>query len=99
MGLRIVSVVSYDREQKLIKRYGIRQVDFEQIEYLQGGGCSICGKEVPQLVVDHCHKNGQVRSLLCRECNLALAHVNEDENILRKMIAYVRTHKGELNND
>lgn len=95
----MASTISYDREQKLRKRYGIDQAVFEQIEYLQGGGCSICGKEVSLLVVDHCHKNGQVRSLLCRECNLALAYVDEDETILRRMIAYVRLHKGELNND
>lgn len=91
--------VSYHREQKLRQRYGIDHATTEKIRYMQGGGCSICGKEVEQLVVDHCHKNGQVRSLLCRNCNLALAYVHEDETILRRMIAYVRLHAGELNAD
>lgn len=98
------SKVSYDREQKLIKRYGITQADYEQVHYLQGGGCHLCGRgvdEVGQLVVDHCHSTGTLRGLLCRDCNMALGYVHDNETTLRKMIGYLRVYAmyGELNND
>lgn len=51
----------------------------------QGGGCAVCGRRHPKLRVDHCHKTGRVRGLLCARCN-ALA---QDPDVLRDIIAYM----------
>jgi len=56
----------------------------------QHGKCAICRKKKKKnLDVDHCHKSGQVRGLLCNSCNQALGYLNEDENIMRNAIEYL----------
>jgi len=47
----------------------------------QGHGCAIC-KSKPQkrsMSIDHNHKTGKVRGLLCDSCNLSLGHLERDE--------------------
>lgn len=52
--------------------------------------CDICkaprGKQ--RFHVDHCHRSGKIRGVLCRECNLALGHV-EDRKRLAKIFRYL----------
>jgi hypothetical protein len=61
----------------LIEKYGLTLERFEAMADLQDGRCLIC-RSVPELlVVDHCHKTGRVRGLLCRECNLALGYLKD----------------------
>lgn len=58
-------------------------------------GCDICGGNDKRwrLAYDHCHAKGHFRGWLCRRCNLVLGRVNDDPNLLRRMIAYLeRTH-------
>lgn len=65
---------------------------YERLSLIQNGSCAICGKketESKKLVVDHNHKTGKVRGLLCHSCNTALGLVKEDIEILKKMIKYI----------
>ena len=58
----------------------------------QGGGCGICSikpKEGKYLHIDHCHKTGQVRGLLCANCNVALGHFKDDLNAINRAIKYL----------
>ncbi len=61
----------------------------------QEGKCAVCSK-VPEnkLNIDHCHKTGKIRQLLCRGCNTALGHVNDNIEILEKLILYIKKHDG-----
>lgn len=58
------------RARRLLKVYGLTEADFARLEQLQEGTCSICHK-VPRgrLQVDHDHKTGEIRGLLCWRCN------------------------------
>ena len=49
--------------------------------------CVICGSQ-EKLVVDHDHKTGRVRSLLCMQCNAGLGNFRENINILENSIIY-----------
>lgn len=64
----------YDKNKRLLALYGITLEDYEKMLESQNGGCAICGR-VPTgraLHVDHDHKTGLVRGLLCHSCNHAI---------------------------
>lgn len=60
----------------------------------QGGVCAICGGPPDgrwkRFHVDHCHKTGRVRGLLCRKCNNGLGNFGDSVETMRKAIAYLR---------
>ncbi len=66
-----------------IRMYGIDVPDYERMLEEQGGGCYICGKKPEDkraLDIDHDHKTGKVRGLLCSNHNRGLGLL--DDNIL-----------------
>ena len=42
------------------------------------------------LHIDHDHKTGKVRGLLCHGCNTAIGLMKDDVNILTKAIEYLK---------
>jgi hypothetical protein len=62
------------RKPKRAKQLGVTTEQYEAMLRAQGGGCAICGNppKTRRLDVDHDHKTGQVRGLLCHRCNRAL---------------------------
>jgi hypothetical protein len=56
------------RNLLLKKRYGITLEQFQALTVSQKGQCAIC-QRVQLLTVDHCHRTGSIRGLLCRYCN------------------------------
>lgn len=52
--------------------------------------CSITGKKTTKkLAVDHCHKTGKLRGILCLSCNVALGHFKDDISLLERAIVYL----------
>jgi len=84
--------VTYQRLQKLA-RFGITENEYDRIEAYQGLACAICNRPPKEggqrLAVDHDHKTGLVRGLLCWSCNRTLGFVREDVARLRAMISYL----------
>ncbi|WP_324605595.1 endonuclease VII domain-containing protein [Streptomyces niger] len=54
----------------------------------QFGICPICLVPVP-VHVDHDHKTGKVRGVLCFNCNSGLGKFQDDPDVLRRAIAYL----------
>lgn len=66
---------------KRAKALGITAEEYDLRLAAQGGGCAICGAtpKTRRLHVDHDHKTGAVRGLLCLRCNRNLpAWVREE---------------------
>ena len=84
------------REKDLLRRFGLTLAQYNEILDSQKGVCAICenlcssGKN---LAVDHCHKTGKVRGLLCVDCNLGIANLKESSQIMQRASDYVERHK------
>lgn len=65
-------------------KYGL-SVDLQRI--LLARGCAICGDVA--MHVDHDHKNGKVRGVLCVNCNVGLGRFHDDPDMLKKAINYL----------
>lgn len=76
-------------------KYGITQSDYLRMLNSQDGGCAICGRRagVRPLHVDHDHSTGQVRGLLCHQCNWYLGTIESDANVLPALLAYISDHR------
>ena len=85
------------RRVKTLKKYGLTIETYNQMLFEQNGKCVICG--IPQeemmrpFAVDHCHRTGKVRGLLCFCCNTMLGKVNDNVNILISAIEYLERSK------
>lgn len=84
-------VIKASLKSKLKTRYGLTQDKVDEMTLRQNGLCAICKKR-KKLGVDHNHKTGQIRELLCSNCNTAIGLVGEDIAILHMMIYYLETH-------
>jgi hypothetical protein len=73
-----------------LKLYGISQQNYDLMFAAQEGKCAICKRGTRRLGVDHCHKTGKVRGLLCVACNNALGLLQESEELLQVSIQYLR---------
>jgi hypothetical protein len=84
----------------LKRKYGISLEEFEKKEKNQSFLCEICAKPNSgkrRFHVDHCHKTGKVRDLLCNHCNRLIAAADEDMNVLLNAIKYLEKHKSNKN--
>jgi Recombination endonuclease VII len=69
-------------------RYGLTRPEMVAIERSHAGACAICRRET-KLVVDHDHKTGKVRGLLCSTCNTGLGKLGDNADRLRQAIQYL----------
>ena len=79
-----------------LRKYGLTHSQYESMLASQGGLCAICDepcKTGHNLAIDHCHKTGKVRQLLCVECNTMPGKAREREDLLLKAIEYLNKHK------
>ena len=76
------------RKAVLKKKYGLTFESYFQILEKQNGRCAICRQPI-KLHVDHDHRTGKVRGLLCSNCNMALGSFKDDIGILQNAITYL----------
>lgn len=89
------------RQQQIKHVYNLSWEQYENMFKSQEGSCALCqtplklhkgiehGTEVA--VVDHCHTTGQVRGLLCKNCNTALGLFKDNKDVLKKAFKYLET--------
>jgi hypothetical protein len=66
---------------------------FNAMLAVQGGVCKICSRpprdKKKRLHVDHCHKTGKIRGLLCLHCNVMIGKAEDDPKRLERAAAYL----------
>lgn len=81
--------------------YVARRAYYVELAERQGHACAICGcAEVAatkmggtrKLAVDHCHRTGVIRELLCMRCNTLIGSAKDDPDRLDRAAAYLRKH-------
>lgn len=75
------------------RKYGITPDQYDELLGKQNHRCAVCERhedefDIP-LAVDHSHKTGIIRGLLCTNCNHRLVARHEDGTLLRKAAEYV----------
>ena len=85
----------YFRRVALRYHYGITSEDYDKIFRTQCGKCAICARKLTghkwkNLCVDHDHKTGMIRGLLCHTCNRGLGLFNDSVNHLLTAVKYLK---------
>lgn len=74
------------------RKLGIGREVLRHVLAVQGTTCAICHRTA-RLSVDHDHETGQVRGLVCVNCNFVLGHAKDDPAILRAAAAYLEVER------
>ena len=80
------------KDLRMVRRYGITLAQFRVMLEDQAFKCKICDKSIADggsAVVDHCHKTGAVRGLLCRKCNSGIGMLEDNPKVMRRAADYV----------
>jgi hypothetical protein len=85
----------------LNKNWGISIDEYNALLKNQGYKCAICGADSndtvngkkTRLAVDHDHKTGEIRGLLCGNCNRGIGNLQDSINFLQKAIDYLKNHQ------
>lgn len=87
------------RSGRLKAEYNLTIEEYQAMLEMQGNGCAICGvretgvsekgKRQRSLSVDHDHKTGKVRGILCHRCNFAIGQLQDNPELLLKAAEYL----------
>jgi hypothetical protein len=80
------------------RKYGLTPEALAAMIDSQGGKCAICTTDLTALPqrnihVDHCHKTGRLRNVLCGKCNTGLGMLRDDPVLLRRAADYIEYHR------
>ena len=85
--------LNYLKHRQLLFQYDITLQEYNRMFERQNGCCAICGLHQTNfkrsLHIDHNHKTGEIRELLCPNCNTVIGKVREDVNVLTKIASYI----------
>lgn len=80
---------------------GWTQADYDKALLKQHGSCAICQSKLnssryTKLAVDHCHKTGKLRGLLCTNCNTAIGLLKDSPVRIRAALKYIELHNQDI---
>jgi len=76
-------------DARRFREYGLSVTAYNHLLAQQNGVCAICREPDRELCVDHDHKTGRVRSLLCGGCNSAIGFLRESPLLARAAANYL----------
>jgi hypothetical protein len=79
----------YPDDDQRYRKYKLSVVEHRRLLAQQNGVCAICREPGDPLCVDHDHRTGRVRSLLCGGCNSAIGFLRESPLLARAAATYL----------
>ena len=78
------------REQSLLRKFGINLAQYDEMLQRQNGVCAIClnPPKKRNLAVDHDHRSGKIRGLLCYRCNYGLGWLGDNWEKIQRVYKY-----------
>jgi len=73
----------------LIVKYGVTVSEYKGMLFERKNRCDICNKKLKKPYIDHNHKTGKIRGVLCYGCNTSLGKFGDDIKGLNKAIKYL----------
>src|SRR4051812_43375900 len=81
------------RAGHLRRKYGITEEQYNELLTAQEHSCGVCAKHessfTVRLAVDHNHRTGEIRGLLCRYCNHRLVGRHTDSKLVHRIADYL----------
>jgi hypothetical protein len=94
------AVIARNRSASFSRRkakYGLSRTEYTDLLTKQGGRCIIYNVEYGEnLRVDHDHKTGVIRGLLCANCNTGLGMFQDKPSLLKSAARYLERHNTEV---
>lgn len=92
------AILTQVRAKTLERRYGITREQYNALLAVQGFRCAVCktsdpGSKHRTFAVDHCHRTGAVRGLLCNNCNIGMGRLRDDPDLVLAARAYIVRHR------
>lgn len=85
-----------NKERAIKSRYGLTKIQLDLKFEKQNSSCGICKNKLDlnkrSTYIDHNHKTGETRDILCSKCNTVLGFVNEDIELLKEFIEYIKKY-------
>lgn len=86
-----------EKARALREGFSLSLEQYQEMHDRQGGKCAICGQpemqmrngKIKALAVDHNHKTGAIRGLLCCDCNQGIGKLKDDVTVLQNAIRYL----------
>ncbi len=69
------------------RKYGITA---DEADAMYSKGCKVCGG-THRLHIDHNHENGEIRGVLCHNCNLGIGYFKDNTNRLLAAVEYLKS--------
>ena len=74
----------------LMRRYGLTSEQVRDMLEKQNHVCAICNNPFGLQNIDHCHKTGKVRGVLCVNCNRGLGAFGDNIQNMEKALEYLK---------
>lgn len=82
------------RHGNFMKKYGLSAAEVDAMKVAQQFKCAVCKSDMRPLNLDHDHRTGKIREMLCSPCNRGLGHFGDSPQLLSEAIKYLIRHSG-----
>jgi hypothetical protein len=83
------------RRHKLKSRFGLTPAEYDARIAFQHGRCAICHDPMTNPHLDHDHATGQLREVLCLNCNTGIGKLKDNPALLRAAARYIEKHRNQ----